>query len=173
MRSENTLQHTAQLRLTAWLRIPDDSRNIYLPRLHSLPLQATTEDCHRGHWPHAILSPQCQAAPGKLAQVIREAQCGWYERHCHPQQIGPLPGLLLESCPQGLAKLLCTQCSIHLQIQATSWGRTRYHSVCTRCSDQAHTHLSCHLRIEVLSLHLLATGMEQVLNCLDLQGCRY
>ena len=128
--TENTLQHTAQLCLTPWLRIPDDTRNIHLPRLHSLPLHATTEDCHRGRWAHTILRPQCQAAPGKLAQIIRAAQCGWHERHRHPQQMGPLPLLLLESCPQGLAKLLCTQCSIHLQIK-NNWGRTRHQSVCT------------------------------------------
>ena len=155
------------------MRIPDDTRNIHLPRLHSLPLHATKQDCHRGHWAHIILRPQCQAAPGKLAQVIRAAQCGWHERHCHPQQIGPLPLLLLESCLQGLAKLPCAQCGIHLQMQATSWGQTRHHSVCTRRSDQAGTHLSCHLRIEVLSLHLPATCTEQVPDCLNLQGCRY
>ena len=78
MITETTLQHTVQLRLTAWLRIPDDTRSIHLPRLDSLPLHANTEDCHRGHWAHTILRPQCQVALGKLAQVIRAAQCGWH-----------------------------------------------------------------------------------------------
>ena len=72
-----------------------------------------------------ILRPQCQAAPGKLAQVIRAAQCGWHERHCHPQQKSPLPLLLLESCLQGLAKLPCAQCSIHLQSSNLTRGSHR------------------------------------------------
>ena len=71
--TEKTLQHTAQLRLTAGMRIPDNTRNIRLPRLHSLPLHAAKEDCHRGHWADIILRPQCQAGPGKFAQVIRAA----------------------------------------------------------------------------------------------------
>ena len=43
----------------------------------------------------------------------------------------------------------------------------------TTCSDQAITLLSCHLRIEILSLHLLATCTDQVPTCLNLPGCRY
>ena len=35
--TQNTLQHTAQLPLTAGMRILDDTRNIHLPRLHRLP----------------------------------------------------------------------------------------------------------------------------------------
>ena len=117
-RRRKTREHTAAHgpTATAGMRTSDDARNIYLPRLHSLPLHAQKQECHRGHWAHIILRPQYQAAPGKLAQVIRVAQCGWHESRCHPQQICPLPLLLLESCLQGLAKLPYAQCSIHLQL---------------------------------------------------------
>ena len=79
---ENTLQHSAHTASDSMVAHSCRLRNLHLPRLHSPPLHATTQDCHRGHWAHTILRPQCQAAQGKLAQVIRAT---------HPQQTGPLP----------------------------------------------------------------------------------